>query len=345
MTLVPEIRDQIHTAARRRARSHGPARRVARPRRPIGGSLLIAASVLVVAGVLAVILNDAHRVTNGTGQAGGAPATAPPPDWGTLNSKALARAQQQDAACRPHLLTGVSAFRDDAPGRDLTSVLGVLRRPAPARQVVSARALRHLAASHPALDQVARGIYLRYVRPGQRNDITYDFIPAANINQVRSVPERCYAQQLTLFRQLADQRPVRDRGPLIQYETAWLQDEQTVAEHPAGRCLATAGPAGSATGPCISAVSLRDLSGRIGGGSDGNDHATMTALIVPDRVATVTAHDRPQTYPGRVPRPLTITQPAVQNLVIFSLQGAWDPPSSLTYRSATGAVLWSITRP
>jgi hypothetical protein len=71
----------------------------------------------------------------------------------------------------------------------------------------------------------------------------------------------------------------------------------------------------------------------------------VTARIVADRVATVTAHYNPQTYPGRVPRPLTVTQPAVDNLVIFALRGAWDPPNSLIYRSATGSVLWSITRP
>jgi hypothetical protein len=72
---------------------------------------------------------------------------------------------------------------------------------------------------------------------------------------------------------------------------------------------------------------------------------TVTPLIVPDRVATVTAHYSPQTYPGRVPRPLTVTERAAQNLVIFSLHGAWDPPNSLIYRSATGSILWSITLP
>jgi hypothetical protein len=46
-----------------------------------------------------------------------------------------------------------------------------------------------------------------------------------------------------------------------------------------------------------------------------------------------------------VPHPLTVTERSVDNLVIFSLHGAWDPPSSLVYRSVAGSVLWSTTRP
>jgi hypothetical protein len=78
-------------------------------------------------------------------------------------------------------------------------------------------------------------------------------------------------------------------------------------------------------------------------GSSGNNSNTVTALIVPDRVATITAHYSPQTYPGRVPRALTVTQHASHNIVIFHLQGAWDPPT-LTIRSANGTVLWASPR-
>jgi hypothetical protein len=311
----------------------------------MAGPLVVAASVLVVAGVLAVILLDVHHLTNGTGRSADQPVTAPPPGWGKLNAMVVARVEQQDAGCRPHRLTGASPFRHDSPGQDLTSELGVLRRPVPASQRVSARALHR--PPRGQLDQFARGIYLRYVRHGQRNGIIYYFIPAANVNQVRPVPDRCYREQLDAFRQLVAQRPASERAALTRYETTSLQEKRTIAQHPAGVCLATAGPRGSGTGPCVNAVSLRQFSGRlgVGVGSDGNDHVTVTTLIVPDRVATVTAHYSPQTHPGRAPRPLTVTERAVQNLVIFSLHGAWDPPNSLIYRSATGSILWSITRP
>lgn len=344
MTLVPEIRDQIHATARRRVRSAGAASRPHRAWRRMAGALPLVVSVLVVAGVLAAILHDAHHLTKNTGPAAGQLANAFPPGWGKLNAKAFAVVERQDAACRPQQLTGASPFRQDAPGQDLTSLLGVLHQPAPASQQVSARALRQLSGGE--LDQFPRGIYLRYVRHGQRNGITYYFIPAANVNEVRAVPDRCYREQLDAFRRLAAKQPARIQGALTRYEGASLQEERTIADHPEGVCLATAGSGGSGIGPCVNAVSLRQfISGRLGAGSKGTNHVTVTALILPDRVATVTAHYSSQSYPGRVPHPLTVTERAAQNLVIFSLHGAWDPPNSLIYRSATGSVLSSITRP
>lgn len=346
MTLVPEIRNQIHATARRRVGSAGRPSRPARPWPRVAGSVTVAGSVLVVTGVLAVVVLDVHHLNNGIGHPGQTAvpsATAPPPAWGKLTANSAALVAQRDPACRPQRLAGTSPFRHDPPGPDLTSVLGLLRRPAPASQQTSARALHQLSGGQ--LGQFARGVYLRYVYRGQRDGITYYLIPAANVNQVRPVPDRCYREQRDAFRSLAAQRLAGERAALTRYEVRALQEERTIAQHPAGVCLATAGPGGSGTGPCVNAVSLRQFTGRLGVANDGNDHATVTALIVPDRVATVTAHYAPQTYPGRVPRPLTVTKRPVQNLVIFALRGAWDPPNSLTYRSATGAVLWSTTRP
>jgi hypothetical protein len=344
MTLVPEIRDEIRAAAQRRVKAASPTNRSAWRWRQAAATLTLAVSVLVVAAVLAVVLGS-FRVANHASRSAGQPTSAPPAGWGTLDVKAIARAQQNDSACRPQRVTGASPLRYDAPGKDLTSVLGVLRHAAPASQRVSARALRHLARGDgEGLDQVARGIYLRYVRHGQRNGITYYFIPAANVNQPRRIPARCYREQLEYFRHLAAKRPGHEQAALMRYEITSLNRVQAIAKHPAGVCLATAGPEGHGTGPCVNAVSLRWLD-TIGSGSYGTNRMTVTARIVPDSVATVTAHYSPQTYPGRVPRPHTITEPAVQNLVIFALHGAWDPPSSLIYRSATGSILWSVTRP
>lgn len=219
----------------------------------------------------------------------------------------------------------------------------MLRAPAPASQQISAHALRQISGGR--LTRLGRGIYLRYVRHGERNGIRYYFLPAANVNQLQAIPEGCYREQRDSFRQLATQRPAGQQAALIAYETTSLQQQRMIAEHPAGVCLATTGPAGSGTGPCVNAVSLRQFNASTGDGSYGNDHETVTPRIVQDGVATVTARYSAQTYPGRVPHPLTITQPVVQNLVILTLHGAWDPPSSLTYRSADGSILWSITRP
>jgi hypothetical protein len=79
------------------------------------------------------------------------------------------------------------------------------------------------------------------------------------------------------------------------------------------------------------------------GGSVGNNRFTETQIIAPDDVATVTARYETQKYPGRVRKPVIVTKHVSNNLVFFVFRGAWDPPS-LTYRSATGKVLWSRRR-
>ncbi len=77
-------------------------------------------------------------------------------------------------------------------------------------------------------------------------------------------------------------------------------------------------------------------------GSDGNNHITITPLVVPSDVATVTANYPAENQVGHVAHQV-ITRHVKGNIVIFRVTGGWDPPS-LTYRSATGAVLWSDHR-
>ena len=62
-------------------------------------------------------------------------------------------------------------------------------------------------------------------------------------------------------------------------------------------------------------------------GGGGSNDITKTALLVPDSVTSVTAHYAAQTYPGRVRHPVEITRRVTDNLAIFILRGAWDPPS------------------
>ncbi|MGH3495387.1 MAG: hypothetical protein ACRDQ1_19440, partial [Sciscionella sp.] len=78
-------------------------------------------------------------------------------------------------------------------------------------------------------------------------------------------------------------------------------------------------------------------------GSGGNDHGTVTALLVPNGVATVTAYYPAEHQVGQVPRAMTRTHRVIDNVVIFRLDGGWDPPS-ITYRSPTGQILWSSPR-
>jgi hypothetical protein len=72
-------------------------------------------------------------------------------------------------------------------------------------------------------------------------------------------------------------------------------------------------------------------------GSDGTNHVTVTPLIAPNNVASVTAHYTAQTRPSRIARPFGTEQRPSGNVVFFVLRGAWDPPS-LTFRFESGAV-------
>jgi hypothetical protein len=344
MTLVPEIHDQIRATAQRRALAGG-LRRSPRGRwRHAAGPVMVTASMLVVAGVVAVIIiaGGAHDLANPAPTAAGPGGSPPPSGWVKLNATAATQTQTDDPGCRPQLLTGPAPFRHDAPTRDLASQLAVLRHPAPASERVSAKMLRRAIRELSPLDRFARGVYLRYVRHGEMNGITYYLIPAANVNQVRAVPNRCYHEQLAAFSRRAAKLPATQRAPLIRYEVSWLQTVRTAARHPAGVCLVHIGDGGIGHGRCATALTLRQPPR--GAGSGGNNQSTVTAIIVPDRVATVTAHYSPQTYPGRVPRALTVTQRAIHNVVIFNFRGAWDPPSALIYRSASGSILSSSTR-
>ena len=341
MTLIPEVRAEIHATARRRA-SATAARRSPRNRwGPTIGSLTVAASVLVVAGVVAVILLHAYR--NSTVTPGSRHGGTPPQGFLRLDGQAMNQTSKRDPACRPRRRTGPSPVRYGVPDPALSSQLAVLRRPAPPRQRVSPEQLRQIG----GVSQFARGVYIRYIRRGHLDGVTYYLIPAANITQVYPIPGRCYREQLRAFRALARTQPTARQAALISFETRWLKSRQARLQPTAGVCLVYHGPTVSGTGPCSTAASLRDPRGAPAGlpGSGGNDHGTVTMTIVPDNVATVTAHYDPQTHPGVVPHPITTSHRVTNNIVIFDLHGAWDPPAWITYRSANGSILWSSKRP
>ncbi len=93
------------------------------------------------------------------------------------------------------------------------------------------------------------------------------------------------------------------------------------------------------------AHSYRTISGlrhRFETGSDGANHITITPLVAPSDVATITANYPAESQLGHVAHQV-ITRHVKGNVVIFRVTGGWDPPS-LTYRSATRAVLWSDHR-
>jgi hypothetical protein len=341
MTLIPEVRAEIHDVARRRASLTAAGRSTRNRWRPTVGSLAVTASVVVVVGVVAVILLHAYR--NNIGTSGSQHGGTPPQGWVRLDGQAMDQTRKRDPACRLRRRTGPSPVRDGAPDPALSSQLAVLRRPAPPRQRVSPEQLHHIG----GVSQFARGVDIRYVRQGRLDGVSYYLIPAANITQVYPIPRRCYREQLHAFRALARTQPSARQAALIAFEAKVLKSLQARLQPTAGVCLAYRALNVSGGGPCSTAASLRELLGASGGpsGSAGNDHGTVTAMIVPDKVATVTARYDAQTRPGVVPHPITTTHRVTNNIVIFDLHGAWDPPASITYRSANGSVLSSSKRP
>jgi hypothetical protein len=120
----------------------------------------------------------------------------------------------------------------------------------------------------------------------------------------------------------------------MRYEDGALQT-QRASSQPVGVCLLYMSPGLSGQG-CRSIATMRlrptDVTG-----SGGNNHQTVTALVVPNAIASVTAHYSAEDQIGTVAEP-SVTKRPDHNVVIFRLVGGWDPPT-LTFKSANGKVL------
>jgi hypothetical protein len=330
MTLLPEMRDQLEAAARRRA-GGSTARLSAWHRRSWVRAAAFALPVLVVAGVVAVIVAQAHH-SGQTAPAGPAPGATVPRAWRQWSRQAIEQTQRRDPSCRPRPITGPNPLRHGQPPHRLTSELAVLAHPATGDRRVSAQQLRQL---HVGLS--VRGIYIRYVQRGERNGVDYYLIPAANVNNVYPVVPRCYEQESKLFgRHLSTLKPTR-RHAARQFELTVMHAQRAQTTTAPGVCLAhTGGGAGTGGGLCASSSELHHVA-TASRGSDGTDHVTVTPLVVPDSVASVTAHYTAQSRPGRIAHAFDTEQRPSGNVVFFVLRGAWDPPS-LTFRFKNGAV-------
>jgi hypothetical protein len=270
----------------------------------------------------------------GTTHSGGSSVPAGiPAAWRSDNQRAAFLVANRDRRCALTINVGRPPDQRLLAGRppaDLVALLAVLRNPAPAVARVSAAQIHRL-------DVAAQGVYIRYARRGVVDGIDWYLIPVAHV-QPNRLPARCFTRRLSAFAELAARLPAAQRERAITWERSQIRAERGPA--PAGIVLMNAG--GGSFGASFRTVgNLRENPWSGGGG--GNDHITKTLLLVPNSVATVTARYGRQTYPGRVRTPVTITKRARGNLVVFVFRGAWDPPM-LTYRSASGTVLWSTPR-
>jgi hypothetical protein len=333
VTYLPEVRDALASSISTRAER--PTLSGLRRLRSVVvakaiPALLVLSSLLIALFVLVNLDGASHRTTPA---AGDRVASGVPSVWLRDNQRAIGLVAIRDRRCaitintrRPrhqHLLFG-------QPSSRLVALLAVLRHPAPAAARVSAAQIRRL-------DVGAQGIYIRYARHGTVDGIDWYLIPVAHI-QPNQLPARCFVQRLAAFTELAARLPAANRARAISWERSRIRAERGPA--PGGIVLMNVG--GGSTGASFRTVeSLRDMPWMGGGG--GSDNITKTLLLVPNSVESVTARYGQQTYPGRVRTPVTVTKRAVGNLVVFVFRGAWDPPA-LTYRSASGNVVWSTPR-
>lgn len=288
------------------------------------------ARLALIAAVLLVATAAAVTLTIG----GGSPTATPgngrvPMSWLRADQRTVTLVSRHSSACqlRVNPRIGSRHLLDGAPETDLSSRFAVLRRPAPASLRVSAASVRQLHVD-------AQGIYIRYTREGVTDGITYYMLPAESVG-INPMPARCYVQQLSAFERQAAGLPTDQRAQAISWERDLIKRRK--GPNP-GIVLVTTG-GGSTGARYLTFDELRTDPWNDAGGGGGNN-ITKTALIVPDSVASVTARYAEQTYPGRVPHPVVVTRRVADNLAVFVFRGAWDPPS-LTYRTATGAVLSS----
>lgn len=325
MTLVPEIREQLLGAAFSADQSR-PRR--ARRRLPFG-HVAIAASVVISVLVAAMFVLGVHRSAAPPSRPGAAPPSPPATAWVKALGRASSSTSRRHPECRLPTNRRVrnQRFLTTAPPRNVTSVLPSLGSPPPAALKVTVSQLR---ARH--ID--ANGIYARYAWQGYADGVHYYVVPAAVVGATRTLPDRCYRDEIAAFRRQARRFPASRRAAAIAYAQQMIGSEAG-----AGVALLTSGwGTGGGSFYPASTLALLNAEPDVGSGGGGNNTSTTTPLLVPNEVTSVTATYHAQSYPGRVPRTFSVTKHPVRNVVIFHLSGAWDPPQ-LTFRSRSGAII------
>lgn len=326
MTLLPEIRAQLLDAAFDAGTQPAPTSR----RRRSGRLGIIVSTVVSLAIVVVAVLTLHHGSTPRVGPAA-RPVSATPVAWADALGRARDAMSRRDATCAgrapAHGGRVPLRFVNTPPPHSITTILRSFASPAQRAARITTTELR-------ALGIAANGIYARYAVQGVMDGIRYYVVPAAVVGSTQATPSRCERATLAAFERQARHFPASQRAAAIQYAR-----QRLTSGAEAGVAIRTVGPGGS-TGSYFPIWQLAELaaSPTTGGGSGGTNTSTVTSLLVTDRVASVTATYPAQSYPGRVPKTVSITKHPVHNIVIFRFTGAWDPPR-LTFRSSTGAII------
>lgn len=363
-----DLEAQLHEAARARTEDRPSDTAQTRPHqsrlRSWGKAVPVALAVAVTAAVVAVALtvqstHSSHAPAKSAAARGPRPKTAPPVGGGitapagatvggmqVLGTLGHLSAQQQHelskyvftaqfkaskaSVCQPPSVK--PTVSDGSPGPGLLSVLGVLRRPATRSDQPR---LPHVSA--PLYPAGVQGIYVRYVRRARvKTGISYYVIPAARLDANPMFVAPCRAKQVAVLRSELPRIPAGERASTLALQARWLALFVRAGQQGEGVCLVGfASARGGGGGACNTASEAEhgDLTESTGSTFSG---------VVPDRVATVTVH-----YPASNGAPATtLTSVVVGNVFAIRIPGltlGGGPPPTITWRSATGQVIKTIS--
>ena len=358
MDAFDQLERQLARSVAQRSRSR---RRVGRgfatrawPRRfRSGGALPLLAAAVAIAVVVVALVSLRHSP---------APASGGPPPAGTgpLLPSHLSRLQgkeldyieksygstvRADPACIGNSLRAATVSQG-SPSPSLLSMLAVLRRPATPSDKLPRRVvgLDHKVIPNGSLP-ILKDVYVRYIRRARwRFGAGYYLVPAGNANSRRPLPARCYREQAAALHRELPQIPRALRAGTLALEPRFINQLRQDAKPYEGVCLVALNDTGGGDG-CGSGYSIADIEEGHTISSGGPTGVGVVYGLVPDGVATVTL-----SYSARhkADHSRTITVKAISNVFIVRNPGQRLPnygfPTSIVWRSATGAVIKTVDR-
>ena len=364
-----DLEAQLHEAAHAQTKDHPSDTAPTRPHqsrlRSWGRAVPVALAVAVTAAVVAVALtvhsnHTSHAPARSAAARGSRPKVVPPVGGGIavqagatvggmqiLGTLGHLSAQQQHELSKYVFTAQLKASKapvcqppsvkptvsDGSPSPGLLSMLGVLRRPATRSDQPR---VPHVSA--PLYPAGVQGVYVRYVRRAQvKAGISYYVIPAARLDADAMFVAPCRAKQVAVLRSELRRVPAGERASTLTLQARWLALFARAGQQGEGVCLMgfAAALAGGGGGACNTASEAEhgDLTESTGSTYSG---------VVPDGVATVTVH-----YPARNGvAATTLTSGVVGNVFAIRIPGltlGGGPPPTVTWRSATGQVIKTIS--
>jgi hypothetical protein len=244
----------------------------------------------------------------------------------------------RDRPCSP-FASGLPQIVQGLPGSELTSILGILRRPASAADDPPERLLQH--SLHDDPDSAGREVYTDDIRLARTvAGVRFYIVPTASASGLKPVPARCDAEQIaTLKRELA-RTSTASRIRILAAQRQYLAWERYGALHPEGIKSAELQPHGSgdslSLGCCSTVADIENGVAGLGFMSAGG--SLFLHGVVPDGVATVTV--RRTASPGYTVTGTVVNNVWVVRLPVTNVAGAF--PLQYIWRSRRGAVIKTI---